>query len=659
MLIADPIKRKIVDCNQAAEKIFGYGKKKLLSMRADELHPKDKVKQATEGFKQLALGKIKYFETEILAKNKRIIPVSISASKINLEGKDFLLGTFRDITEQKKVEETLKESENKYKTLIESSPDCIKLFDLNQNLVFINEGGKKEHNLKSAKDIKNFKPMGTVIKEDRYKFQKAIQDAIKGNPSLIEIRHTKEGSNREVCSEAIVPIKNDKGKVVNISGVSRDITEQKKAEDALKESEGKYRDLFENANELIQSVKPDGSFDYVNNKWKDLLGYSDKEIKNLKFTDILRKDMVPHCMNIFKKLAEGEKFQGVKTVFLAKNGKEIIVSGDLNANIINGKFIATRGIFSDITEKKKDENALKESEEKFKTLFESSRDAIMTLFPPSWKFTSGNLSTVKLFNTKDEKEFISLGPWQVSPKYQTDGKLSADKAKEMIMSAMKKGSNFFEWTHCTKQGKPFSATVLLTRIKLGGQMGLQATVRDITEQKKAEQEITFKNALLEAQSDSSVEGILVINSEGKTILSNKTFQKMWHLPQELIDSKDDDKMLGFVLKELENPTEFISKVKYLYEHKEESSREEISLVDGRSFDRYSAPFKAKGGTFYGRIWYFRDITDIRKAELETRKFNEFAIGREIKMVELKKEINALLEQLGEKPKYSSLNTKSK
>ena len=80
-------------------------------------------------------------------------------------------------------------------------------------------------------------------------------------------------------------------------------------------------------------------------------------------------------------------------------------------------------------------------------LFEKSRDALMTLAPPSWFFTSGNPTALALFGARDEAEFVSQGPWQYSPERQPDGRASADKAKEMIETAMREGSHFFEWTH--------------------------------------------------------------------------------------------------------------------------------------------------------------------------------------------------------------------
>jgi len=139
-------------------------------------------------------------------------------------------------------------------------------------------------------------------------------------------------------------------------------------------------------------------------------------------------------------------------------------------------------------ERKQIERQLRESEEKYKTLYESSRDAIMMLAPPSWKFTAGNSAAVKMFCAANEAEFTCMGPWDVAPDIQPDGRRSSDKAKEMIDEAMKEGSNFFEWEHKRLDGREFSATVLLTRINVNDETLLQATVRDITERKQAEQE---------------------------------------------------------------------------------------------------------------------------------------------------------------------------
>jgi PAS domain S-box-containing protein len=128
----------------------------------------------------------------------------------------------------------------------------------------------------------------------------------------------------------------------------------------------------------------------------------------------------------------------------------------------------------------------------YKILYETSRDAIMTISPPEWKFTAGNVSTIEMFGAKDESDFVSKAPWEYSPENQPDGTLSSEKAKLMINKAAKEGTAFFEWTHMRLNGEEFPATVLLTRVGEGEGYFIQATVRDITTIKKAELELRDK-----------------------------------------------------------------------------------------------------------------------------------------------------------------------
>ena len=139
--------------------------------------------------------------------------------------------------------------------------------------------------------------------------------------------------------------------------------------------------------------------------------------------------------------------------------------------------------------RKQQEDALLESEARHRLLFDGSRDAMMTLAAPSWKFTSGNPAALEMFGASDAAEFTALGPWDVSPERQPDGSSSADKAREAIEAALRDGSRFFEWTHRRLDGADFPATVLMTRMETGGQVFLEGTVRNITAQKQAEERI--------------------------------------------------------------------------------------------------------------------------------------------------------------------------
>ena len=135
------------------------------------------------------------------------------------------------------------------------------------------------------------------------------------------------------------------------------------------------------------------------------------------------------------------------------------------------------------------------------------------------------------------------------------------------------------------------------------------TTSDITDRKQAEEELLLKNALLSAQQEVSIDGILAVDSDGKVILFNRRFAEMWKIPPELLASKCDDALSRSVRGLLADPRAFLEKTRHLYDHRQETSRDEIALVNGRVLDRYSAPMFGDGGRYFGRVWYFRDITD--------------------------------------------------
>jgi PAS domain S-box-containing protein len=123
----------------------------------------------------------------------------------------------------------------------------------------------------------------------------------------------------------------------------------------LRESEEQYRDLFENANELIQSVSCEGRFLRVNKKWKDTLGYSEEDIANMSIWEIIDPEAASHCQEVFSQIFCGDRVDVIETTFIAKDGTAIPVEGTASCRLADGKPVSTRSIFRDIREKKRNE----------------------------------------------------------------------------------------------------------------------------------------------------------------------------------------------------------------------------------------------------------------------------------------------------------------
>lgn len=176
-----------------------------------------------------------------------------------------------------------------------------------------------------------------------------------GSPVVFEhihYTHSGEARNYEVHG---YPIFDGSGKVVQVIESSIDITERKRAESALQESEQNLKDFLDKATDMIQSVAPDGSFLFVNSGWKELLGYDDSELSGLIFYDIIHPDKRDHCKELFNKVLEGKEAHSVETVFVSRDGREITVEGNINVCFKEGLPLCTRGIFRNITERRKAE----------------------------------------------------------------------------------------------------------------------------------------------------------------------------------------------------------------------------------------------------------------------------------------------------------------
>ncbi|MBN1168006.1 MAG: PAS domain S-box protein [Methanospirillaceae archaeon] len=141
-----------------------------------------------------------------------------------------------------------------------------------------------------------------------------------------------------------------------------------------------------------------------------------------------------------------------------------------------------------------------------------------------------------------------------------------------------------------------------------------ALLRKNRELAAAKEEMELKNTILSTQLETTVDGILIVDQVGTVLRYSQNFLDIWRIPEDLIHLRSDEKLLQYVTDQCLDPDAFLSRVRYLYSHEQEKSFEEILLTDGRVLERFSAPMIGKEGVYYGRVWYFRDITDRKRIE---------------------------------------------
>ncbi|MHC4662716.1 MAG: PAS domain S-box protein [Planctomycetota bacterium] len=417
-----------------------------------------------------------------------------------------------DITNRKQAEEVLRASEIFQRTLLESSPDYIFVLDADGVIRKVN----RLHPGHREEDVIGRKAIAFVPPEYHNVFEEALRQALEtGQLQSCETMVDLPGG-RHFLLNRIKPVSfADMESVVLL--IATDITERKRIDEKLQDKISEMDSFINNIPDMAWLKDLDSNFVLANKAFGDAVGMDPAFLASHSCAVCFGAEAAEKFKEDDTRVITGKKQIVVEESIVDVKGNRIwletIKSPILDAS---GNVTGTVGIAHNITERKHAESALRLSEERYRGLFESSRDAIMTLAPPSWRFTSGNPATVEMFNTEDEDEFISLGPWELSPETQPDGRPSSEKAREMIETAMREGSHYFEWTHKRLHGEDFPATVLLTRVEIGGQVFLQATVRDITERKLAEEKMNVYVAGIE----NAYDGIVFCEMNGNIVYWN-------------------------------------------------------------------------------------------------------------------------------------------
>ncbi len=175
-----------------------------------------------------------------------------------------------------------------------------------------------------------------------------------------------------------------------------------------------------------------------------------------------------------------------------------------------------------------------------------------------------------------------------------------------------------EMTAMRADGAEFPVELAITRVAGPGPPVFTGFLRDITDRRRAEAELRGTLSLLSATLESTADGILVVDSSGRIVRLNRKFIAMWRIPPGILEARDDDQAIAFVLSQLKDPEAFVAKVRELYAQPEAESFDVLEFKDGRVFERYSMPQRIDGASV-GRVWSFRDVTARRQAEAALRE----------------------------------------
>lgn len=178
----------------------------------------------------------------------------------------------------------------------------------------------------------------------------------------------------------------------------------------------------------------------------------------------------------------------------------------------------------------------------------------------------------------------------------------------------------FDTLRRAKNGQLINVSVVASPIRdsAGRVVGISKVARDISEQKIADEAKRFQQMMLMTERELTLDGILVVDAESKVLSYNSRFAQMWGISAEIVATKAYEQLLQAVSDKLLHPDRFMDLVRKLYDRHDDASHDEVELTDGRTFDRYSAPMRGSDSRYYGRVWYFRDVTERKEAEVSLR-----------------------------------------
>lgn len=172
-----------------------------------------------------------------------------------------------------------------------------------------------------------------------------------------------------------------------------------------------------------------------------------------------------------------------------------------------------------------------------------------------------------------------------------------------------------------KDGSVFHARVCARLIQFEGASATLVTIFDISDRVMLGKEVERKNLVLSTQQETSLDAILLVDEDNRIISYNRRFVELWNIPEDIVRGGDDAPVRQSVVQQMEDPAAFLERVKDLYGKRSAKSREELRTRDGRIIDRFTAPVVGDSGEYFGRVWYFRDVTESRRADASLRKAN--------------------------------------
>lgn len=646
ILLADE-NQQILEANERAQVAYGLTLEQLRQRRLSDLRPPGARETSAAHQMAVWLEGEATFETEHVRADGSVFPIEVSGRRVVIDGRPLMLGVLRDITERKQAEAVRMKEEERHRLLFAASPQPMWLFDP-ETLAFleVNEAAVRQYGFSreeflamTIKDIRPPSELPALLEIVRRPTERA--------PDLRVWRHRrKDGS--ELMVEVAVETVEIAGRATRLVAAI-DVTNRLQAEQALRESEDRFRLIFENSLDAVLLTAPDGQIFAANPSACRLFGRTELELRRGG-----RKGLVdptdPRLELLLAERAQAGQVQG-ELRFVRADGTAF------EAEVKSSTFLDRQGrlrgsiVIHDITARKAALAALQESEMRFRTILESAPDAIF--IQTRGRFVYVNSATLRLFGAQRAEELLDQSvPARMAPEYRA-------QALERIrqLNDLRKAQPMVEGSFLKLDGSRILVEVLGVPFTFGGVNGALTFARDITLRKQAEAGLQ--------ESEARARAILDAMPAAVFIQARNLFAYVNPTALQLFGATQREELVGRPILERVMPESIATsqaRMQRTNERRETAPRGEMSFkrMDGTAVlaEVISIPFNYDGDP--GALVFALDITERRKAEQarteqvdELRRWQAITLGRENRLLDLKREVNELLAASGRPARYDS------
>ncbi|WP_209319742.1 PAS domain-containing hybrid sensor histidine kinase/response regulator [Ancylomarina longa] len=521
---------RITFANNSAVEFYGWEKEQLLQMNINQINtlpPKEIKSKIIEARKK----NHNFCTFKHRLANGSIRDVEVYQTKLNLNNKEIFSLIVHDISEQKKVEEALRWAKFKFRTFADYTADWEYWENEDNKIMYMSPSCEKFTGYTADEFISNPELANSIIHPDDLNavlkhHDKTYSYHDRDKLENIEFRIVKKDGFIVNTYHTCRPIYDENKDFLGRRVSNRDITERLQSRKALQESEKRFQILFNKAPLGYQSLDYKGNFIEINQQWLDMLGYSREEVIGNwfgKFMTVSSQEKVKNTFPLFLK----QGYINTKFEMVHKNGSLLTINfvGKIG-NDSNDNFLQTHCILQDITASKIAEDALKESERKFRRLFDDHAAVKLLIDPETGNIADANKSAIAFYGWSYE-ELKSMNIDQINT-------LEPEELRREMGDARNNSRNFFEFRHYLKNGKIKDVAVFSSKIEIEGKEYLHSIIQDITQSKLAEKQLK----LLGQAIDQNPVIILIANKVGEIEYVNPIFTKVTGYTREEVMGKN-------------------------------------------------------------------------------------------------------------------------